>query len=411
MRRALRFALSEFQVRERKLVHVPWVGHDGRSGLGTGADGLPQPRFGLGVGNNYYDLIPFGGDDALATIYHFDALRRMAEIEREIAAHPDWKIAAEEPPFSADDLTQLADAVKTHAGKFFWNETAGRFIGWQDSEGVRHDYGFVFVNTEAVACGFATPEQAWQIYDWMDGKRTVTGETSQGADIYHWRLAPRATTRRNTQDYVWPWSSPQTIPWGDQIQDGGAVLGFSYYDLMARLQINGPDDAWKRLREIVAWFGEVQAEGGYRAYYAKPGRGTLQGGGPPGGLGLDQEFLESVLVPQVMLYGFLGCEPRADGLHLTPRLPADWPELTVTHIQYRDHVLDVTARPGELRFATRVAGREPIRLWVEPGRWEMTALDATGKTVAPPIKVEASQPMMLTPIAGLTLTLKNNPNQ
>ena len=72
----------------------------------------------------------------------------------------------------------------------------------------------------------------------------VAGDTSQGADIYHWRFAPRATTRRNVQDYVWPWSAPQTIPWGGQIQDGGAVLGFSYYDLMARLQTNGSDDAW-----------------------------------------------------------------------------------------------------------------------------------------------------------------------
>ena len=67
--------------------------------------------------------------------------------------------------------------------------------------------------------------------------------------------------------------------------------------------------------------------------------------------------------------------------------------------------------PGELRFATRVAGREPIRLWVEPGRWEMTALDTTGKTIAPPITVEASQLMMLTPIVGQTLTLKHKPNQ
>jgi len=31
---------------------------------------------------------------------------------------------------------------------------------------------------------------------------------------------------------------------------------------------------------------------------------------------MDQEFMESVLVPQVMLYGFLGCSARADGLQL-----------------------------------------------------------------------------------------------
>ena len=43
------------------------------------------------------------------------------------------------------------------------------------------------------------------------------------------------------------------------------MLGFSYFDLMARLKTNEPDDAWQRLREILAWFRDVQAEGGYRA--------------------------------------------------------------------------------------------------------------------------------------------------
>ena len=407
MRKALRFALSEFQIRERMLVHVPWVGHDGRSGLIVGPDGNPRPRLGLGVGNNYYDLVPFGGDDALATIYYFDALNHMADIEREIAAHPDWSIPTDEPPFSVDELTSLADAVKEHAGQFFWNATTERFIGWQDVEGVRYDYGFVFVNNEAVAYGFATPEQARQIYEWLDGKRIVDGDTSQGSDIYHWRFAPRVTTRRNTQDYVWPWSAPQSIPWGDQIQDGGAVLGFSYYDLMARLQTKGPDDAWNRFQEILTWFREVQNEGGYRAYYAKPGRGVLQGGGPPGGLGMDQEFMESVLVPQVMLYGFLGCRARADGLYLTPQLPTDWPELTVTNIHFADHVFDVTATSSTIRITPHVAGTDPIKLWLKPRQWVMTTEEANGNMVREEDIITSVTPLVFKPKFGQTYTLKD----
>ena len=174
----------------------------------------------------------------------------------------------------------------------------------------------------------------------------MAGDTSSGADIYHWRFAPRATTRRNVETYVWAWSSPQSIPWGGQVQDGGAVLGFSYFDIMARLAVNGPDDAWRRLGEIIAWFDEVQAAGGYREFYAQPGRGTLQGGGTAGGLGVDFEFLESVLVPQVMLYGFLGFEPTADGFTVTPRLPQDWPSLTIRGIHVHDRVIDVTAERG-----------------------------------------------------------------
>jgi hypothetical protein len=96
------------------------------------------------------------------------------------------------------------------------------------------------VNLEAIHYGLASPEQARSIFDWLDGKREIAADTSRGADIYHWRFAPRATTRRNIDTYVWAWSNPEQIPWGGQIQDGGAVLGFSFHDMMARLQNQRP---------------------------------------------------------------------------------------------------------------------------------------------------------------------------
>lgn len=354
MRKALRFALGEFSVRQEKHVRVPWVGHDGRSGLVIGPDGKKAARPGLGVGNNYWDLLPFGGHDALATMYLFDALQRFAELERQITQNPEWSIPHEGEPFDAGDLAALAAEIRADFQKRFWSAENGRFFGWIDVEGRAYDYGFTFVNLEAIHYGLASPEQSRSILDWLDGRREIAADTSRGADIYHWRFAPRATTRRNIETYVWPWFNPEHIPWGNQVQDGGAVLGFSYFDLMARLKTNGPDDAWKRLREILAWFREVQAEGGYRAYYANPGRGLLQGGGPPGGLGMDHEFLESVLVPQVMLYGFLGFAPSAEGYTLQPCLPKDWPSLTVTGIHFHDQVLDITAK-GDGRVDVRSA--------------------------------------------------------
>ncbi|MFY8222972.1 MAG: glycosyl hydrolase family 65 protein [Pirellulales bacterium] len=358
MRRALTYALDEFRVRQEKHVFVPWVGHDGRSGIAIGPDGKKSVRLGLGVGNNYWDLLPFGGHDALATIYLHDALRGLASLEESIAKHPEWNIPADPAPHDASALLQLADEVRQDFQTRFWNRDTGRFNGWIDVTGRPCDYGFTVVNLEAVYYGLASDEQARSIFDWLDGRREVAGDTSRGADIYHWRFAPRATTRRNVENYVWAWRNPEQVPWGGQVQDGGAVLGFSYHDLMARLKTNGPDDAWKRLREILAWFREVQAEGGYRAYYAKPGRGTLQGGGTAGGLGLDHEFMESVLVPQVMLYGFLGFRPSAEGYRIEPRLPAGWPSLTVTGIRFHDQVLDVTAHAdGRVEVTPESASR------------------------------------------------------
>jgi hypothetical protein len=343
MRQSLAYALREFRVREGKHVFVPWVGHDGRSGIDIGPNGVKAARIGLGVGNNYWDLLPFGGHDALATLALHDAIRGLAALEAMIARHPEWDVPVAVAPHDAESLATLAEELRADFQTRFWNRDTGRFNGWIDAKGRSYDYGFTFVNLEAVQGGLASPEQARSIFDWLDGHREIAADTSRAADIYHWRFAPRATTRRNVETYVWAWSAPESIPWGDQVQDGGAVLGFSFHDLMARLQTNGPDDAWQRLRQILAWFREMQAAGGYRAFYAQPGRGTLQGGGTAGGLGIDREFMESVLVPQIMLYGFLGFQPSAEGHRIEPRLPAGWPSLTVTGIRFHDRVLDVTA--------------------------------------------------------------------
>jgi len=320
-------------------VYTTWPGHEGRSGV-RWVDGKKMIVRGEGIGSNYWDLLPFGGEDALATIYYYDAVLDLAELEEQIAAHPEWNIAVGADAFNAADLRRHADEVRAYGRKRFWNERTGRF-GTVDLGGVLHDYGFTFLNNEAVYYGFASPEQAASIHAWLAGQRTVEGDTSTGPDIYHWRFGPRSTTKRNIDYYFWGWSAPESIPFGYQVQDGGAVLGFSFHDLMARLMTAGPDDAVKRLSEICTWFDETQAAGGYRAYYSDPKRGTLQGGGPPGGLGLDREFFESILVPQVMLYGFLGFKPTVSGCEIAPRLPAAWPSLTVTRIRLHEHVLDI----------------------------------------------------------------------
>lgn len=370
MRRALAYSLKEFRLAESLCVDMPWFGHDGRSGFERLPDGSRKSRYAVGVGNNYWDLLPFGGKDCLATIYHYDALRRMARLERLIRANPAWGLPEAPPELAPERLEDLARRIRDHAGRLFWNAQTGRFVACIGSDGVAHDYGYTIVNLEAIYYGFATPEQAASIFAWLDGRRIVEGDTSQGPDIYRWRFGPRCSTKRNTDWYSGMWE-PLNVPFGDQVQDGGGVLGFSYFDLMARLRTLGPDDALRRLLAIAEWFVEVQAEGGYRSYYAKPGRGTLQGGGPPGGLGLDHEFVESVLVPQVMLYGFLGFEPGLDGFRMRPKLPSAWPSLTVTRVRYHGLVMDLTAHARG--YQIRVVGGKPVsavRLKDVPPGWK-----------------------------------------
>ncbi|MCL6519250.1 MAG: hypothetical protein K6T99_05420 [Armatimonadetes bacterium] len=380
MRMALRHMMTEHHTLEKKVVYTTWVGHDGRSGLKRNADGSKEIFSGMGIGNNYWDLLPFGRMDAYATIHYYGALLAMAEIEKEITEHPEWNIPLGTLAFNSEMLIKHAEEVKETGNKIFWNSKTGRFATGPDADGKMHDYGFTFLNLEAIYYDFATPEHARSIMEWMSGRRTVKDDTAQGLDIYHWRFAPRATTKRNLDYYFWAWSSPESIPWGGQVQDGGAVLGFSYHDIMARICTLGADDAWARLKEIVKWFDEVQAAGGYRKYYDGSREGTLQGGGTAGGLGLDCEFFESVMVPQVMLDGFLGFKPTADGFKIAPKLPRDWLELTIDRIRWHDFIFTIKATHTsvEVRRISSLPACEPVVISL-PGSWK--ASDVSGSVV------------------------------
>jgi len=381
MRTALRYVMTEHQALERKAVYTDWVGHDGRSGLKRTADGKKEIITGEGIGNNYWDLLPFGGLDCYATMQYYDAVLVLAQIERELRAHPAWQMPLGILAFEPGLLERHAAAVKANGNALFWNNKTQRFNACIDADGHPHEYGFTFLNLEAVYYDFATPEHARAILGWVNGDRVVEGDTSQGKDIYHWRFGPRATTKRNLDWYFWAWNNPESIPWGGQVQDGGAVLGFSYHDLMARLNILGPDNAWQRLQEIVKWFDEVQAAGGYRKYYDGSRDGSLQGGGTPGGLGLDHEFFESALVPQVMLYGFLGFAPRGDGFKLNPRLPSDWPELIVDRIRFQNLTLRVRATRDLIEIRKEGLVAEPMFLQLPEARWKATWLRDDGSAL------------------------------
>ena len=408
MRFAMRYLMTALGGLEEKCIVTPWVGHEGRPGFTVNPDGSKEIHTGQGIGNNYWDLLPMGYKDAYATIQYYSALDCMAELERDIARHPQWNVPGGPLRLDPEELARHAQAVKDYSTKLFWNAqtprpggpgrrsqsdlAARRFTGGPDIDGNIHDYGWVFLNLEAIHYGFATPEQARDILDWITGKRMVAGDTSQGADIYHWRFGPRSTTKRNLDYYFWAWHAPEQIPWGGQVQDGGAVLGFSYFDLMSRLKWLGPDDCWERLQEIIAWYTEVQAAGGPREYYKDGSRGTLQGAGAAGGLGLDMEFFESILVPQIITDGFLGLRPLADGLALNPRLPKAWPSLGVTGIYWHDLVFDVEATARRVTVTACESRDTDTRIVLPQGRWaaELFGRDGESLGALQPLGAEAS---------------------
>ena len=152
------------------------------------------------------------------------------------------------------------------------------------------------------------------------------------------------------------------------MQDGGAVLGFSFYDIMSRLKTRGADDAWARLIAIREWDEEVAAYGGYRKYYGD-GKGgtTLQGGGTAGGIGIDFEFTESSMLAAVVPLGFMGLRPNGQMLSIEPNLPEACPEITVRKLRYRGVPMDVTVSEDFVAIVVHEAPATPLQVSFNKG--------------------------------------------
>jgi hypothetical protein len=103
--------------------------------------------------------------------------------------------------------------------------------------------------------------------------------------------------------------------WSRQVQNGGAVIAWSYYDLVARSKVFGVENAMKRLEGIKKWYMKVLENHGYSYnfysdyYDILDSEATLED--PDmymiysvqqastrgvGALGLDAEFIESVIL-------------------------------------------------------------------------------------------------------------------
>ena len=366
---------------EHNHIRNRWPGHDGLPSWHKDDDGTTTFNPGLGIGSNYWDILPFGWDDLYATNQYYAATLEMANLEEAIERHPGWNVPSGAMKLDPQRLRQHAKRVKETANRLFWSEANGRFVACIDKSGNQHDFGYTFLNLDSIWYDLATKQHAGEIMDWISGQRIVSGDTSTGTDIFRWQFGPRATTRRNLEWYGQGWYDPGSLPWGGQIQDGGAVLGFTFYDLWARLQVLGPDDAWQRLCEILAWEKDVRANGGYRKYYEGGQRGTtLQGGGTCGGLGIDHEFYESSLLPAIVPYGFVGLDAQPDGaFSINPRLPKACLEIAIGDVLYHNVRLDIRVTNEMIEIDCKDDPPDPIHL-VYHGNWRQRGSELRGST-------------------------------
>ncbi len=289
-------------------------GHDGFLTISDPeVQGLPDSKSG-----NYWDYYNFGYRSAFDNAA-FRSLLSMAELERHYGNQD-----------TAKRLIQLAVKTKTRFNDMFWDKETGRYIGWIDAHGARHDFGFTFVNQHILAYGLAEKNKARSVLDWLDGKRIVEGEASTGKDIYHFGLGARA----NTVDMA---TAPELVEtWGGELdpahqgkyglsmQNGGSIFYTSYYDLHSRLRYAGIGDAMKRLGGIVDEFEKDELR---RMPSNHVGHTLITG--------VLLCFPESGVVPMFYIDGILGIRPSAAGLRIAPNLPADWQWASVKSYHFR----------------------------------------------------------------------------
>lgn len=280
--------------------------------------GITEPP-GASWPSDYFDCIPAGYRVAYINAFLRPALLASAELERAVGDEA-----------RAASLEATAERARAAFGETFWDDAAGRYIGWIDAVGGRHDFGATYVNTIAATYGLAPAERVARMFDWMENQPTESGQ----ADTFtRWRFAPRSNTRHCLEQ-------ANRYPYEEWCEDGGAILWTAYYELMARARFLGADDAWARYRDILSRFAEPDHLVGGNPMY----RGERNNhGGPPGNVGLWGEFPESGIAPCAFLYAFVGVEADTTGLSFHPRVPTGLEYVGVEGLSWRGQRLKVTA--------------------------------------------------------------------
>ena len=396
-RKAMNFYMQMYDA-ERHLNDQSYlVGHDSDKTSQWESD-----RLAMSLGQGYWDISFMPKYDFQSNMYFYDALVDLAymenilatngeEVDKSLAtvltANRQFECGVSEYNHTSESLNQIASDVLKELRKTinnadktgFWSEETGRFVaGYAHAEDRWYDYGYTMWNLEAIYYGIATDEQAKSIMDWISGKRIIEQDKygSQGEDIYYFELGPRTNTY-STEDqydnsiYCGIWADQQGAKYGEaQVQNGGAIMYVSFYDLMSRVQTYGANDAYQRLMGIKDWYQEVydyyiisdnynvHPDRFYWDYYCKgkwenpenktyypqngiKGMNERNNGG--GVIGIDGEFLESILPLAAIPYGFFGLDSlNGNTIQIAPQLPDALEYLGMENLLFNGVKYDVT---------------------------------------------------------------------
>ena len=371
-RKAYNFLMQMYDSTRQLKKESYLVGHGGtkESLSGTSLFGYSATNKSIAssISQGYWDIMYMPEYDFQSNVYFQKALVDMAYLEQTLTdagktvtkSLANVKTATRGGGYSTCAYTKYgtnANKIKTYASNNlgaiqatkedtnhtgFWDDEKGRFVaGYASGEGKWYDYGYVAWNLEAIYYGIATDYQAGEIMTWLESEDA----------LYDFVFAPRSNTVEGTDMLNGEYSAKKgKWDFGDNCQYGGAILYTSFYDIMARIQTRGADNAFERLQAIQKWYKEVYdyyvANGSdpydfYRYYYDNKGI-QCQGVGTNGAVGLDREFLESTLPLASVAYGFFGID-SLDGktLQVAPEKPSELDFWKMENLLFNDVKYDL----------------------------------------------------------------------
>lgn len=291
--------------------------------------------------SNYMDEVRFGYKDAWLNSTFYMALVNMAELE-------DVK----ENTAKRDIYQNLVNAFSAKYDTEFWNSSTNRYIGWRDSNGAAHDSGYTYVNLQALANGLGNVDKASKVFNWLNSPAspTVGGAHKGSTNVYQNVFGPRNNTSPISNPSEWDgWSDPTSgkVGYGDIVEDGGAALFVSYYDIMARLKYSNADDAMIKYKNMLE---RVTSESKKLTFngHITPVRAYNDFGENWVEIGTSEPFPESGMSITPFVYGFMGLQPKKNGLNITPNLPVAFVYTQASDVFYGSTGLTVKTSRGDI---------------------------------------------------------------
>lgn len=349
--------------------------------------------------SNYWDNLCFGHCDAYETMLYYHALTAMRSIET-MRGNPD----------AADAYASHAALVKARFNQTFWSSETGRYIACIDADGKRWDPGLTFLNTEALAYGLGDAEKAGSVFDWLDGKRIVSGDTVTGKDITdyshllknhygkpvslkHYRFAPITNTvsieALSGNGPAWWYDLDGAIPVGEgagaafgrHLENGGYIFYPLYYALTARAEYLGADSVKKRAGDLADVYR-------FNGFHSDAG-GWMEG--------MTGEFPESGIVSRVYVSSLCGIEAQTDALVIRPALPSGIKHLGIDRVRYGDSVFEIRVGRTSLALTAETAPDGKLVFYPEkPGIYNIRMTYADGTAAAASTETDARGAIVLT---------------